>query len=76
MVNYPVIEPVNTEIVKSLIKSLNDLKGSPINNITVCELERILWSLNDYVTLIEIDHKGRMRTVDIDASVKYMKSMC
>ena len=52
----PFLNLSDTEMVKLLIDSLNDLKGSPLNMVTVVEFDRILRTLNQYVTLVGIDN--------------------
>lgn len=64
----------NTEMVKLLINALNNLEGAPLDMITVAVLDRILRTLNQYVTLVKIDSKGRFGVVDIDATVNAFKN--
>lgn len=64
----------DTEMVELLIDSLNDLKGSPLNMITVVEFDRILRTLNQYVTLVGIDNENRLGVVDIDTTVNLLKT--
>lgn len=68
------MEISNTEMVELLINSLNNLEGAPLNMMTVVELDRILRTLNQYVTLVKIDNKGRFGVVDIDATVNAFKN--
>lgn len=62
----------NTELIKSLLKSFNNLDGSPLNMETLCEFERILRTLEQYVTIIQI-HNNKVCTVDVDASIELLK---
>lgn len=68
------MEISNTEMVELLINSLDNLEGAPLDMMTVAELDRILRTLNQYVTLVKIDDKGRFGVVDIDATVNAFKN--
>ena len=68
------MEISDAEMVELLIDSLNNLEGSPLNMTTVAELDRILKTLNQYVTLVKIDSKGRLGTVDIDMTINEVKN--
>ena len=68
------MEISDAEMVELLIDSLNNLEGSPLNMTTVAELDRILKTLNQYVTLVKIDSKGRLGTVDIDMIINEVKN--
>ena len=68
------MEISNTEMVKLLIDSLNNLEGAPLNMMTVAELDRVLRTLNQYVTLVKVDNKGRFGVVDIDTTVNAFKN--
>lgn len=70
----PFLNSSDTEMVKLLIGSLNDLKGSPLNMVTVVELDRILRALNQYVTLVGIDNENRLGVVDIDTTVDLLRT--
>ena len=64
-----------TTAVKSLLESLTEIDGSPANMRTVYEFERILRTLNQYVTLLMIsDSEDIIGIVNIDASVNLMKN--
>ena len=70
----PFLNSSDTEMVELLIGSLNDLKGSPLNMMTVVEFDRILRTLNQYVTLVGIDNENRLGVVDIDTTVDLLRT--
>ena len=63
----------NTELIKSLLKEFNDLDGYPLNMHTVYKVERVLRSLNQYVSIIGLDEFGRLGTVDVDMTVDQLR---